>query len=145
MLNALAKNVPWMIGGAADLSPSTKTNLTFEGAGSFEADNYGGRNLHFGIREHAMGSDLQRHGAVRAARLWLRLPDLLRLHEGADPAVRASWSCRPSTSSPTTSIGVGEDGPTHQPVEQIASLRAMPGMITLRPADANEIAEAWRR
>ncbi len=86
VLNAVAPHVPWMLGGAADLAPSTKSNMTFEGAGSFEPDNYGGRNLHFGIREHAMGSHLQRLGAVGAAAVRQRLSDLLRLHEAADSA-----------------------------------------------------------
>ena len=88
VLNALAKNVPWLIGGSADLAPSTKTRLTFEGAGDFEAGNYGGRNLHFGIREHAMGGDPQRHGAGQGPALRLGLPDLQRLRPAADPPGR---------------------------------------------------------
>ena len=88
VLNAIAKNVPWLIGGAADLAPSTKTRLTFDGAGDFEADNPGGRNLHFGIREHAMGAIAQRHGAVQGAALRLRLPDLQRLRPAGDPPER---------------------------------------------------------
>ncbi len=85
VLNAIGPHVPWLLGGAADLAPSTKSNMTFEGAGSFQGDTPTGRNMHFGIREHAMGSDLQRHRAVRHPRLRLRLPDLQRLHEAADP------------------------------------------------------------
>jgi transketolase len=142
-LNAIAKHYPWMIGGAADLSPSTKTNLTFEGAGSFEARTYGGRNLHFGIREHAMGAvinglalcNLRPFGAT-----FLIFSDYMK------PAVRLSALMELPTILVFThdSIGVGEDGPTHQPVEQLLSLRSVPGLITLRPADANEAVEAWR-
>jgi transketolase len=143
VLNAVAARVPWLLGGAADLAPSTKTALTFEGAGSFSTTDRAGRNLHFGVREHAAGcvanglslskirpfqagflifSDFQR-GAIRLSAL-MEIPVIhIYTHD---------------------SIGVGEDGPTHQPVEQIASLRAVPGLIDLRPADANEVAEAWR-
>jgi transketolase len=142
-INAIAHAWPWMIGGAADLSPSTKTNLTFEGAGSFEADTYGGRNLHFGIREHAMGavinglalSGLRAYGAT-----FLIFSDYMK------PPIRlAALMHLPSIFVFThDSIGLGEDGPTHQPVEQLLSLRGVPGLITLRPADANEVVEAWR-
>jgi len=143
VLNAIAQRVPWLLGGASDLAPSTKTRLTFDGAGDFAPDNRAGRNLHFGVREHAAAaianglslskirpfqsgflifSDFQR-GAVRLSAV-MELPVLhIFTHD---------------------SIGVGEDGPTHQPVEHIASLRAMPGMIDFRPGDANEVAEAWR-
>ncbi len=143
VLNALAQDIPWLIGGSADLGPSTKTRLTFEGAGEFEAGRYGGRNLHFGVREHAMGailnglslSKLRPYGStflifsnyMRAA---MRLSALMEL-----PVIYIFSH---------DSIGLGEDGPTHQPVEQLAALRAIPGLITLRPADANEVAEAWR-
>jgi transketolase len=143
VLNALAQNVPWLIGGAADLAPSTKTLLTFEGAGNQNAQNPGGRNLHFGIREHAMGaiinglslSKIRPYGAT-----FLIFCDYLR------PALRLSAIMEIPTIYIFThdSIGVGEDGPTHQPVEQLASMRAIPGLITLRPADANEVVEAWR-
>jgi transketolase len=142
-INALAKNYPWMIGGSADLSPSTKTNLVFEGAGSFEAEKYGGRNLHFGIREHAMGSicnglslcNLRAYGST-----FLIFSDYMK------PPIRLSALMELPTIFVFThdSIGVGEDGPTHQPVEQILSLRSVPGLITLRPADANETVEAWK-
>ncbi len=142
-INAMAEAWPWMIGGAADLSPSTKTNLTFEGAGAFEAEAYGGRNLHFGIREHAMGaivnglalSGLRAYGAT-----FLIFSDYMK------PPIRlAALMKLPSIFVFThDSIGVGEDGPTHQPVEQLLSLRGVPGLITLRPADANEVTEAWR-
>ena len=143
VLNAIAKHVPWMIGGAADLSPSTKSNLTFDGAGSFEADNYGGRNLHFGIREHAMGS-ICNGLALSALRPYgsgfLIFSDYMR------PPIRLSAIMELPVVYIFThdSIGVGEDGPTHQPIEQLVSLRAIPGMIVLRPGDANEVAEAWR-
>ena len=143
VLNAIASRVPWLLGGAADLAPSTKTALTFEGAGHFSSQDRAGRNLHFGVREHAAGcianglalskvrayqagflifSDFQR-GALRLSAL-MEIPVIhIYTHD---------------------SIGVGEDGPTHQPVEQILSLRAIPGMVDLRPGDANEVAEAWR-
>ncbi len=142
-INAIAKNYPWMIGGAADLSPSTKTNLVFEGAGSFEAETYGGRNLHFGIREHAMGAvvnglalcNLRPYGST-----FLIFSDYMK------PPIRlAALMELPAVFIFThDSIGLGEDGPTHQPVEQLLSLRSVPGLITLRPADANEVVEAWR-
>ena len=143
VLNALAKNVPWLIGGSADLAPSTKTRLTFEGAGDFTAENYGGRNFHFGIREHAMASILNglSHCKVRPYG-----SGFLIFSDYSRPAIRLSALMELPVIYIFThdSIGVGEDGPTHQPVEQLASLRAIPGLITLRPADANEIAEAWR-
>ena len=143
VLNAIAPHLPWLIGGAADLSPSTKTNLTFPEAGDFQPAAYGGRNLHFGVREHAMGaivngltlSGLRGYGAT-----FLIFVDYMK------PPVRLAALMRiPSLFVFThDSIGLGEDGPTHQPVEQLASLRAVPGLITLRPCDANETAEAWR-
>ncbi|SMG56250.1 transketolase [Paraburkholderia susongensis] len=143
VLNAIAARVPWLLGGAADLSPSTKTNLKFEGAGSFEADNYGGRNLHFGIREHAMGaivnglalSNLRPFGST-----FLIFSDYMK------PPIRLSAIMEVPAIYVFThdSIGVGEDGPTHQPIEQLASLRGVPGLTVLRPGDANEVAEAWR-
>jgi transketolase len=143
VLNAIAARVPWMIGGAADLSPSTKTNLKFEGAGSFEFDNYGGRNLHFGIREHVMGaavnglalSNLRPYGST-----FLIFSDYMK------PPIRLSAIMEVPAIYVFThdSIGVGEDGPTHQPIEQLASLRGVPGLTVLRPGDANEVAEAWR-
>ncbi|MGF6770842.1 transketolase [Paraburkholderia sp. GAS199] len=143
VLNAIAARVPWMIGGAADLSPSTKTDLKFEGAGSFEHDNYGGRNLHFGIREHGMGaavnglvlSNLRAYGST-----FLIFSDYMK------PPIRLSAIMEVPAIFVFThdSIGVGEDGPTHQPIEQLASLRGVPGLTVLRPADANEVGEAWR-
>ncbi len=142
-LNAVAKNVPWLIGGSADLAPSTKTRLTFEGAGDFTAENYGGRNFHFGVREHAMASILNgmSHCKVRAyGSSFLIFSDYCR------PVIRLSALMELPVIYIFThdSIGVGEDGPTHQPVEHLASLRAIPGLITIRPADANEVVEAWR-
>jgi transketolase len=143
VLNILAQNVPWLLGGAADLAPSTKTRLTFEGAGDFLAENRAGRNLHFGVREHTMGSILNglSHCKVRPyGSTFLIFSDYCR------PAIRLSALMELPVIYIFThdSIGVGEDGPTHQPVEQLASLRAIPGLIILRPADANEVVEAWR-
>ena len=143
ILNTIAKNITWLIGGSADLAPSTKTRLTFEGAGDFSAASYKGRNFHFGVREHAMGSILNglAHCKIRAyGSGFLIFSDYMR------PPIRLSALMEIPTIYIFThdSIGVGEDGPTHQPVEQLASLRAIPGLITLRPADANEFVEAWK-
>ncbi len=143
VLNAIAKQVPWVVGGSADLNPSTKTKLLFEGAGTFHPASPAGRNIHFGVREHGMGaimngmcleklrsygsgflifSDYGR-GSIRLAAL-MRLPVLyVFTHD---------------------SVGVGEDGPTHQPIEQLQSLRAIPNLIVIRPCDANEVAEAYK-
>jgi len=146
VLNALAAKIPWLLGGAADLAPSTKTHLSFESAGEFQGagnGGYSGRNFHFGVREHAMcaianGMALSKlrpfassffiftdycRGAVRLSAL-MELPIIY------------VWT--------HDSVSLGEDGPTHQPIEHLASLRAMPGMIVIRPADANEVVEAWR-
>jgi transketolase len=148
VLNAVAKRIPWLIGGAADLAPSTKSNLTFEGAGSFEAPdsevgNYSGRNLHFGIREHAMVAAV--NGMVLSG-LRGYGSGFLIFTDYARGAIRLAAIMELSTIHIWThdSIGVGEDGPTHQPVEQLLSLRAIPGMVVIRPADANEVTEAWR-
>jgi len=143
VLNAVAKNVPWLIGGSADLAPSTKTRLTFDGAGDFSAENPGGRNFHFGVREHAMGSILNGMSLSKVRPYgsgFLIFSDFVR------PSIRLSALMEIPVIYIFThdSIGVGEDGPTHQPVEQLISLRAIPGLITLRPADANEVVEAWR-
>ena len=143
VLNVLGQNLPWLIGGAADLAPSTKTRLTFEGAGDFSAESYSGRNFHFGIREHAMASILNglSHCKVRPyGSGFLIFSDYLK------PALRLSALMEIPVIYIFThdSIGVAEDGPTHQPIEHLASLRAIPGLITLRPADANEVVEAWR-
>ena len=143
VLNAFAEQIPWLIGGSADLSPSTKTNLTFDGAGSFEAGNYGGRNLHFGIREHAMGSI-----ANGLALSYIRpyTSTFLVFSDYMKPPIRlASIMELPVVFVFThDSIGVGEDGPTHQPIEQLTQLRATPGVLTIRPGDANETAQAWK-
>ncbi len=143
VLNAIAHNVPWLCGGSADLAPSTKTRLTFQGAGDFTADNPAGRNMHFGVREHAMASILNGLSLSKVRPYgsgFLIFSDYLR------PAIRLSALMELPVIYILThdSIGVGEDGPTHQPVEQLASLRAIMGLVTLRPADANEVAEAWR-
>ncbi len=143
VLNALAPRVPWLIGGSADLAPSTKTRLTFDGAGDFSGAKLGGRNFHFGVREHAMGAVLNGLALSKVrpfgsgflifsdyGRGSLRLSALMEI-----PVIYVFTH---------DSIGVGEDGPTHQPVEHLASLRAIPGLITLRPGDANEVTEAWR-
>ena len=143
VLNAIAPHVPFLLGGSADLSPSTNTNLTFQGAGSFERDNYSGRNLHFGIREHAMGSILNGL-AVTGLRAYgsgfLIFSDYMK----APIRLSAIMELPVLYIFTHDSFGVGEDGPTHQPIEQLAQLRATPGLITMRPADANEVAEAWR-
>jgi transketolase len=143
VFNAIAQNVPWLVGGAADLAPSTKTRLTFEGAGDFTAETYGGRNLHFGVREHTMGSILNglAHCKIRPYG-----SGFLIFSDYSRPAIRLSALMEIPVIHIFThdSIGVGEDGPTHQPVEQVVSLRVIPGLIVLRPADANEVIEAWR-
>ena len=143
VLNVLAKNVPWLVGGSADLAPSTKTRITSPDAGDFSAANYGGRNLHFGIREHAMGAILN---GIALVKLRPYGSGFLIFSDYGRPAIRLSAIMEIPTIHIFThdSIGVGEDGPTHQPVEQLASLRAIPGLITLRPADANEVTEAWK-
>lgn len=143
VLNGFAQQIPWLIGGSADLSPSTKTNLTFEGAGSFEAENYSGRNLHFGIREHAMGSI-----ANGLALSYIRpyTSTFLVFSDYMKPPIRLASIMELPVIFVFThdSIGVGEDGPTHQPIEHLTQLRATPGLVTLRPGDANETAEAWK-
>ena len=142
-LNSIAQNVPWLMGGSADLGPSAKTRLIFEGAGDFLAETYQGRNLHFGIREHVMGAVINglSLSKVRAfGSTFLVFSDYVR------PTMRLSAIMEIPVIYIYThdSIGVGEDGPTHQPVDQVASLRAIPGLIIIRPADANEVVEAWR-
>jgi transketolase len=143
VLNAIAKNVPWLIGGAADLAPSTKTRLTFDGAGDFLAETPAGRNFHFGIREHAMSSILN---GLSLSKVRPYGSGFLIFSDYARGAIRLGAIMEIPTIHIFThdSIGVGEDGPTHQPVEQLASLRVIPNLIVLRPGDANEIAEAWR-
>jgi transketolase len=143
VLNQLAQGVPWLIGGSADLAPSTNTRLLFDGAGDFSADDRAGRNLHFGIREHAMGAIL--NGLALSKVRPFGSGFLIFSDYGRAPIRLGALMEIPTVHVFThDSIGVGEDGPTHQPVEQLASLRAMPGLIVLRPGDANEVAEAWR-
>ena len=143
VLNVLAKRVPWLMGGSADLAPSTKTRLTFEGAGDLSAENPGGRNMHFGIREHAMVAIMNGMALVKVRGYG---SGYLIFTDYARPAIRLGAIMELPVINILThdSIGVGEDGPTHQPIEHLASLRAMPGLIVLRPADANEVVEAWR-
>ncbi|HWZ83865.1 MAG TPA: transketolase [Terriglobales bacterium] len=143
VLNALAKNIPWLLGGAADLYPSTKTRLTFEGAGDFEANNYQGRNFHFGIREHTMGAivngmtlcNLRAYGST-----FFIFTDYMKpaMRLSALMEIPAIWIFTHD------SIGLGEDGPTHQSIEQLVTLRAVPNMTLLRPGDANEVVEAYK-
>jgi transketolase len=142
-LNALASRVPWLLGGSADLGPSCKTRLTLDGAGDFSAQNPSGRNLHFGIREHAMGAILN---GLSLSKIRPFGSGFLIFSDYGRAAIRLSALMEIPVIHIFThdSIGVGEDGPTHQPVEHLASLRAIPGLITLRPADANETVEAWR-
>jgi transketolase len=143
VLNAIARRVPWLIGGSADLTPSTRTRLTFDGAGDFQAATRNGRNLHFGVREHAMTAILNGLSLAKVrpygsgffifsdyARGAIRLGALMEL-----PIIHIFTH---------DSIGVGEDGPTHQPIEQLANLRSVPGLLVIRPCDANEVVEAWR-
>jgi len=143
VLNALAKQIPWLVGGSADLAPSTLTRLTFEGAGDFERQTPGGRNFHFGIREHAMAAALN---GMALSKLRVFGSGFFVFSDYARPAIRLSSIMELPVIHVFThdSIGVGEDGPTHQPIEHLASLRAIPGLIVLRPGDANEVVEAWR-
>jgi transketolase len=143
VLNVLAQRVPWLMGGSADLAPSTKTRLTFEGAGDFSAENRGGRNFHFGIREHTMGAIINGMSISKVRPYGSGF--LIFSDYGKAPIRLAAIMEIPVVYVFThDSIGVGEDGPTHQPIEQLAALRAIPGLITIRPADANEVTEAWR-
>ena len=143
VLNALAQNVPWLIGGSADLAKSNKTNLVFAGAGEFFAGEYAGRNLHFGVREHAMSAALSGMALSKLRPFggtFFNFSDYLR------PTIRLTALMEIPVIYVFThdSIGLGEDGPTHQPIEQLASLRAMPNILVLRPGDANEVVEAWQ-
>jgi transketolase len=143
ILNAIAPNIPWMIGGSADLTPSTKTRLTFSGAGDFQADSPAGRNLHFGIREHAMGAVLN---GLALSKLRPFGSGFLIFSDYGRGAIRLSALMEIPVTYIFThdSIGVGEDGPTHQPIEHLISLRAIPNLVVMRPCDANEVAEAWK-
>jgi transketolase len=143
VLNAVARHVPWLLGGAADLAPSTKTRLTFDGAGDLGPDDRSGRNFHFGIREHAAASIANGMAVSKLRPFW---SSFLIFSDYARGAIRLSALMEIPVIHIFThdSIGLGEDGPTHQPVEQLASLRAIPGLLVFRPADANEVAETWR-
>ena len=143
VLNAVAQQVPWLLGGSADLTPSTKTRLTFGGAGDFQPDERPGRNLHFGIREHASAAIANGLALTKLRPFW---STFLTFSDYARGAIRLSALMEIPVLHIFThdSIGVGEDGPTHQPVEHLASLRAMPGLLVFRPADANEVVETWR-
>jgi transketolase len=143
VLNALAQNVPWLIGGSADLATSNKTTLKFEGAGDFQAGDYAERNLHFGVREHVMAASVNglTVSGIRAfGATFFNFSDYMR----ASIRLAALMEAPSIFVFTHDSIGVGEDGPTHQPIEQLASLRAMPNLIVLRPGDANEVVEAWK-
>jgi len=143
VLNQVAKNIPWLLGGSADLAPSNKTMLTFDEVGRYSAENPAGRNFHFGIREHAMGAianGMALCGLKPYIGTFFVFSDYMR------PPIRMAAMMQLPVLYVFThdSIGVGEDGPTHQPVEQLASLRAIPNLLVIRPADANEVAEAYR-
>jgi transketolase len=143
VLNALAQNIPWLLGGSADLGPSNKTTLTYEGAGDFQVSSPGGKNLHFGIREHAMATIVN---GLALSKLRAFGATFFIFSDYARPAIRMSALMElPSIFVFThDAMGDGEDGPTHQPVEHLLSLRAIPGLVTLRPGDANEVVEAYR-
>jgi transketolase len=143
VLNVLAQNLPWLLGGSADLGPSNKTLLSYEGAGDVQAATPGGKNLHFGIREHAMAAILN---GLSLSKLRPFGSTFLIFSDYARPAMRLAALMELPTIFVFThdAMGDGEDGPTHQPVEHLASLRAMPGLTLLRPADANEVVEAYR-
>ena len=143
VLNVLAQNIPWLLGGSADLGPSNKTTLTFENAGDFQINTPGGKNLHFGVREHAMAAIVN---GLSLSKLRAFGATFFIFSDYARPAIRLSALMELPTVFVFThdAMGDGEDGPTHQPVEHLASLRAIPGLITLRPADANEVVEAYR-
>src|SRR6267154_988595 len=143
VLNVLAQNIPWFLGGSADLAPSNKTTLKFAGAGDFESGSPGGRNFHFGIREHAMAAIVN---GLSLSKLRAFGSTFFIFSDYAKPAIRLSALMELPTILVFThdAMGDGEDGPTHQPVEQLLSLRAIPGLVVLRPGDANEVVEAYR-
>ena len=143
VLNVLAQNIPWLVGGSADLGNSNKTTLKFEGAGNFSARSYNGRNIHFGVREHAMGAALNGMSVTKLrpfSGTFFNFSDYMR------PTIRLAALMETPVIDVFThdSVGLGEDGPTHQPIEQLASLRAVPNITVLRPGDANEVVEAWK-
>jgi transketolase len=143
VLNVLAQSIPWLLGGSADLGPSNKTTLTYEGAGDFQAGTWGGKNLHFGIREHSMAAIVN---GLALSKVRAFGATFFIFSDYARPAIRLSALMElPSLFVFThDAMGDGEDGPTHQPIEQLVSLRAIPGLVTLRPGDANEVVEAYR-
>jgi transketolase len=143
VLNVLAQNVPWLIGGSADLATSDRTRLKFDGAGDFQTGSYGGRNLHFGVREHGMGAALN---GMAVSKIRPFGGTFFNFSDYMKPTIRLAAIMGIPVIYVYThdSIGLGEDGPTHQPIEQLASLRALPGLVLLRPADANEVVEAWK-
>jgi transketolase len=142
-LNKLAQNIPWLIGGSADLAKSNKTNLTFPGAGDFYPNEYKGRNIHFGVREHVMGAAVN---GMTLSKLRAYSGTFFNFSDYMRPAMRlGALGELPALYIFThDSIGLGEDGPTHQPIEQMASFRAMPNMLVMRPGDANEVVEAYK-
>jgi transketolase len=143
VLNALAQNIPWLVGGSADLAKSNKTNLLFEGAGDFFTNEYKGRNIHFGVREHGMGAainGLTLTGLRGFAATFFNFSDYMR----ASMRLAALMEIPVLFIFTHDSIGLGEDGPTHQPVEQLAAFRAMPNMLVFRPGDANEVTETYK-
>ena len=143
VLNVLAQNIPWLVGGSADLAKSNKTNLVFEGAGDFFTNEYKGRNIHFGVREHGMGAavnGLTLTGLRGFSATFFNFSDYMR----ASMRLAALMEIPVLFIFTHDSIGVGEDGPTHQPVEQLAAFRAMPNMLVFRPGDANEVTESYK-
>jgi transketolase len=143
VLNVLAQNIPWFLGGSADLGPSNKTTLVYEGAGNFQPDNRGGKNFHFGIREHAMAAIIN---GLSLSKIRAFGATFFIFSDYARPAIRLSALMELPTLFVFThdAMGDGEDGPTHQPIEHLASLRAIPGLVTFRPGDANEVVETYR-
>src|SRR6266446_3416785 len=143
VLNAVAEGVPWLVGGSADLAGSDRTRLKFAGAGDFQPGSYGGRNLHFGVREHGMAAALN---GMAVSKIRAFGGTFFNFSDYNKPSIRLAALMEIPTIFIFThdSIGLGEDGPTHQPIEQLAGLRAMPGLMLMRPADANEVVEAWK-
>ena len=143
VLNALAQHIPWLMGGSADLAKSNKTNLTFEGAGDFLTHEFKGRNIHFGVREHGMGAainGLTLTGLRGFSATFFNFSDYMR----ASMRLAALMEIPVLFIFTHDSIGLGEDGPTHQPIEQLAAFRAMPNMLVFRPGDANEVTESYK-
>jgi transketolase len=143
VLNVLAQNIPWLIGGSADLGNSNKTTLKFEGAGDFRPGSYNGRNIHFGVREHGMGAAMN---GMSVSKLRPFGGTFFNFSDYERPTIRLAALMETPVIHAFThdSVGLGEDGPTHQPIEQLAALRAIPNTVVLRPGDANEVVEAWK-